>query len=238
MYTDEESAALYDVLNPWGLSDDFYLALVMGAKSVLDVGCGTGALLHRARQAGHAGRLCGVDPDPAMLGMARRRTDIEWVTTTAASMAWDREFDLAIMTGHAFQVLVDDDELRASLTAIRRALADGGRFAFETRNPLAREWESWNPHNATEVVDPSGRRVRISYQVESVVGDVVTLTETTCDPNGVPLRVDRDSLRFLDLDTLAGFLANAGFGIDAQYGGWSREPLSSESAEVITIAWM
>ena len=45
---------------------------------MLDVGCGTEALLHRARQAGHAGRLCGVDPDPASLGAARRRTDIQW----------------------------------------------------------------------------------------------------------------------------------------------------------------
>jgi SAM-dependent methyltransferase len=117
-----------------GPGDAFYLALVMDAASVLDVGCGRGALLHRARQAGHAGRLCGLDPDPAMLGVARRRrTDIEWVAGTAASMAFDGEFDLAIMTGHAFQVLVGDDEVRASLTAIRRALVDGGRFVFETR---------------------------------------------------------------------------------------------------------
>lgn len=236
MYSDEEAAVLYDVLNAWGPSDDFYLALVMDAKSVLDVGCGTGALLHRARQAGQAGRLCGVDPDRAMLGVARRRADIEWVKATAAAMAWDSEFDLAIMTGHAFQALIGDDELRASLTAIRQALADGGRFAFETRNPLARAWESWNPQNAMDVVDPLGRLVRISYEVESVVGDVVTLTETTSDPNGAPLRVDRASLRFLDVDTLAGFLADAGFEIEAQYGGWLREPLDPGSPEIITIA--
>jgi len=70
-------AAWYDVLNPWGPSDDFYLDLVMSAACVLDVGCGTGRLLHRAREAGHTGRLCGLDPDPAMLEQARARTDIE-----------------------------------------------------------------------------------------------------------------------------------------------------------------
>jgi ubiquinone/menaquinone biosynthesis C-methylase UbiE len=140
MYSDEAAAALYDVLNSWGPSDAFYLALVMDAASVLDVGCGRGALLHRARQAGHAGRLCGLDPDPAMLGVARRRrTDIGWVAGTAASMAFDGEFDLAIMTGHAFQVLVGDDEVRASLTAIRRALVDGGRRPVGPAGPhLAR----------------------------------------------------------------------------------------------------
>ena len=236
MYSDDEVAALYDVLNGWGPSDDFYLALVMEAQSVLDVGCGTGALLHRARTAGHAGRLCGVDPDPAMLGVARRRTEIEWVDGTAAAMAWNGEFDLATMTGHAFQVLISDDEVRASLTAICRALTAGGRFAFETRNPLARAWESWHPRNATDIVDPSGRPVRVSHEVESVAGDVVTLTETTSDPGGAPLRVDRASLRFLDVDTLAGFLNGAGFEIETQYGSWSREPLGPSSPEIITIA--
>jgi hypothetical protein len=140
------------------------------------------------------------------------------------------------MIGHAFQALVGDDDVRASLTAIRHALADGGRFAFETRNPLARAWDHWNPGNAIEVVDPSGRPVRVWHQVEQVAGDVVTLTETTSDPGGVPLRVDRASLRFLDVATLADFLIDAGFEIEAQYGGWFREPLDPASPEIITVA--
>jgi SAM-dependent methyltransferase len=88
-------ACWYDVLNPWGAGDEFYLGLVMGAGSVLDVGCGTRTLLRRAREAGHGGRLCGLDPDPAMLDQARARGDVEWVLADAASAGWDREFDLA-----------------------------------------------------------------------------------------------------------------------------------------------
>ena len=235
MYSDDEAAALYDVLNPWRPSDDFYLALVMDSESVLDVGCGTGALLRRARKEGHAGRLCGVDPDRASLDVARRRPDIEWVAGTAAAMSFDGEFDLAVMMGHAFQVLVEDADVRASLAAIRRALADTGRFAFETRNPLARAWETW-PEWTMDVVDPSGRPVRISYAVESVVDDVVTLTETTSAADGEALRVDRASLRFLDVAALEHFLTEAGYRIEAQYGTWSKEPLDSASPEIITVA--
>ena len=88
MFSDDDVAALYDRLNPWEPSDDFYLSYVLEAGSVLDVGCGTGRLLHRAREAGHGGRLCGIDPDPASLARARRRADVEWVQGRAADMTW------------------------------------------------------------------------------------------------------------------------------------------------------
>jgi DNA-binding transcriptional ArsR family regulator len=50
-------AAWYDVMNQWGPSDDFYLGLVMSAGRVLDVGCGTGRLLHRTTLELTAGNL-------------------------------------------------------------------------------------------------------------------------------------------------------------------------------------
>lgn len=236
MYSDDDIAALYDTLNAWGRSDEFYLALVMGAGSVLDVGCGTGALLRRARRDGHTGRLRGLDPDRAGLGVARSETGVEWVAGTAASMSWDGEFDLAVMTGHAFQELIDDEDVRASLGAIHRALADGGRFAFETRNPLVRAWEGWTSERAFEVADPAGRPVRIWNEVESVTGDVVTLTETTSTPSEPEPRVDRGRLRFLDVDTLTGFLTDAGFWIENRYGDWDEGPYEPGSPEIITIA--
>jgi hypothetical protein len=66
--------------------------------------------------------------------------------------------------------------------------------------------------------------------------DLVTLTETTSDVSGTPLRVDRASLRFLDVPTLGTFLTGAGFAIDAQYGDWRRGPVTDDSPEIITVA--
>lgn len=230
----ENPATWYDVLNPWGPSDDFYLGLVMSADRVLDVGCGTGRLLHRARDSGHAGRLCGLDPDPAMLDQARVRTDIEWVLADAASAAWDREFDLAVMASHAFQVFVEDDQLRASLSAIRAALVDGGRFAFETRNPQARAWEGWN--TSFEVRDPAGEAARVEYAVEDVKGDVVWLTETLSGRWWDRPQTECGALRFLSAEALTTFLHEAGFVVDEQFGDWNRGPLSETSEEIITFA--
>jgi hypothetical protein len=40
----------------------------------------------------------------------------------------------------------------------------------------------------------------------------------------------------MDAATLAGFLAEAGLTVEAQYGDWQRQPLTSTSPEIITIA--
>ncbi|WP_433263049.1 class I SAM-dependent DNA methyltransferase [Actinosynnema sp. CS-041913] len=235
-YESEELAALYDTINAWGPSDDFYLDLVMSASSVLDVGCGTGLLLKAARDAGHPGRLCGLDPADGMLAQARARADIEWVRGDLGTTSWDHEFDLVVMTGHAFQVLLTDDEVRATFTAIRRALEPTGRFAFETRNPALRPWERWTPENATEITDPNGARVTVAHEVESVVDGVVRLSETFSGPRWPEPQVSRGSLRFLDAGEVDGLLADSGLSVHARFGDWDRGGFGDDSREIITIA--
>jgi SAM-dependent methyltransferase len=239
LFSEPGLAELYDRWDPWERRGDFgfYLPLAMSAEAVLDVGCGTGELLRRAREAGHAGRLCGLDPADAMLDQARTRSDIEWVLGDLASVAWDQEFDLAVMTGHAFQVFVEDDEIRASLATIRSALTEDGRFVFETRNPLARAWEGWTPDHAVEVVGAAGAVVRMAHEVETPVdGDVVSFTTTFTSPDWDQPQVSRSTLRFLDADSLASFLSDAGLAIEEQVGDWARRPLTDTSPEIITIA--
>jgi SAM-dependent methyltransferase len=233
-YSDEDLASWYDVLNQWGADNDFYLDLVRSANAVLDVGCGTGVLLHRARDAGHTGRLCGLDPSAGMLAHARERADVDWVLGDLASVDWDQEFDLAVMTGHAFQVLLSDDELRTSLAAVRAALTEGGRFAFETRNPLVRPWERWTPEHGREVTNAAGATVRVEHEVQAVEGDVVRMAETFIGAGG--REVSTGSLRFLDADRLAEFLDDAGLVVEEQFGDWDRSPLTATSREIITIA--
>lgn len=238
-FSDPGLAGLYDAFCPWELRDDlaFYLPLVLSARAVLDVGCGTGMLLHRAREAGHTGRLCGLDPGAGMLARARLRADIEWVLGDLGSVSWDREFDLIVMTGHAFQVFVEDDELRAALTAVRSALTDDGRFAFETRNPAARAWEQWTPDHAVEVTDAAGAVVRQEHQVETPVeGDLVSFTTTyTCRRWDRP-RLSRSTLCFLDAASLEVFLSDAGLTVEEQFGDWDGSPLTDTGPEIITIA--
>ena len=101
LFSEPHLAQLYDHLSPPERRDDFafYLPMIMFAQSVLDVGCGTGALLHQAWEAGHTGRLMGLDPAGGMLDVARNRSDIEWIRGDVSAFDKDQEFDLIVMTG-------------------------------------------------------------------------------------------------------------------------------------------
>ncbi len=236
LFSEPRLAELYDAFCAGREDFDFYLPLVLSAKSVLDVGCGTGELLRLARKAGHRGRLCGLDPAEAMLEQARKRRDIEWVHGDLSSVDCRSEFDLIVMTGHAFQVLVEDDQLRTSLAAIKSALTEDGRFVFETRNPSARGWEAWTPDNAVEI-SHGGSVVRMAHQVETpVAGDVVSFTVTYSSPSWDKPLVSQSTLRFLDVDSLSAFLSGAGLIVEEQFGDWDRQPLTDTSPEIITVA--
>lgn len=140
------------------------------------------------------------------------------------------------MFGHAFQVFVEDEELRESLRTIRSALNDGGRFAFETRNPPARAWEGWTSDRVRTVVR-DGCVVCMAHEVETpVVGDVVSYTTTFTSPDWVRPEVSRSTLRFPRQGLLAGFLRDAGLAIERQYGDWDRSPVTDTSPEIITVA--
>jgi SAM-dependent methyltransferase len=238
-FADAYLASVYDAFNPRSRRDDydFYLPRIMAAGAVLDAGCGSGTLLAEARRAGHKGRLCGLDPGEGMLEHARRHPGIEWVLGDLTVPRWDRAFDLIVMTGHAFQAIVTDDDLAASLETVRLALAPGGKFAFETRNPAARAWEAWKPESARTTTGPDGGLVRIATRVEAPYdGRTVTFTHTfTGDHPSLP-QVSRSTLRFLEAEALAGLLTRSGFLIEAQFGDFSGRPLGDDSPEIVTIA--
>jgi SAM-dependent methyltransferase len=239
LFSEPNLAVLYDRWHPWQERADFafYLPLVRQATSVLDVGCGTGELLRVARAQGHRGRLCGLDPAAAMLEQARARGDVEWVHGDLGTVPFDHEFDLVVMTGHAFQVLVAEDELRVALAAVRGALADGGRFVFETRNPTARGWEAWTPEHAVEVVAPDGAVVRAAHQVVAPFdGRTVSFTVTFTSPSWPAAQVSRSTLRFLSPAALDACLTEAGLAVEDRFGDFDRRPLTAADPEIVVVA--
>jgi 2-polyprenyl-3-methyl-5-hydroxy-6-metoxy-1,4-benzoquinol methylase len=69
-----------------------------------------------------------------MLAVARQKphaNDIEWVQAFAQDFRSEKCFDLIIMTGYAFQVMLTDEDVLATLTTMRHHLKPSGHAVFE-----------------------------------------------------------------------------------------------------------
>jgi 2-polyprenyl-3-methyl-5-hydroxy-6-metoxy-1,4-benzoquinol methylase len=82
---DARLLALYDVDNPDGPDHDYFrlLARELDARSILDLGCGTGILTVTFAHEGC--EVVGVDPSPAMISLARTRVSGGCSATAGAS---------------------------------------------------------------------------------------------------------------------------------------------------------
>ena len=233
-----DMARLYDAFNHHGEDGDFYENFAKAPCRVLDVGCGTGSVTLRLATRGH--QVTGIDPADGMLQMARMKdteAQVEWVQAAAAEFSLPDRFDLAIMTGHVFQVFFDDTETLAALSNIRRHMAPGSRLILESRNPQHKAWQEWTREKTREqrVIDGIGT-VDVYYQIKDVEGEHVTFDAVfTIEATGETL-VSESRLRFAPVETIRGLLSAAGFGEVKLLGWWDGTPYSAISPEIIAIA--
>ncbi len=86
VFDDALLASVYDNLDPWAASDEFYLGLAREiGGAVLDLGCGRGRLACRIAAAGL--EVVGADPAGGMLGVARSRPGTEAVAWRGSAAA-------------------------------------------------------------------------------------------------------------------------------------------------------
>ena len=211
-------AAVYDALDPDRSDLDHYAALIaeLGARTVLDVGCGTGTLACRLAAAGLD--VVGVDPAAASLDMARAKPGagrVRWIEGDATTLPPDvghGAVDVAVMTANVAQVFLTDEAWAATLAGIRAALAPGGHLVFETRDPARRAWEGWTPERTRTTADVPGVGVVTSRHVVTEVALPLVTFETRFrfEADGTEL-VSTSTLRFRSRGEVEASLAAAGF---------------------------
>lgn len=203
---------------------------------VLDLGCGTGRLTVALAMAGH--RVTGVDPAAASLELARAKPGadrVRWIEGTHAVLG-EALFDVALMTSHVAQLLVDDADWLATLRSLHRALVPGGRLAFDTRDPEAQAWREWNPPGTRHrVVLGDGSGVEVSGTIPELKGEVVSGTERYVFDDGEVL-TSHAALRFRPEQSVRDAVHEAGLRVSAIYGGWNREPVGRGDGELIVLA--
>jgi SAM-dependent methyltransferase len=214
VFADPRQAILYDVFENDRADLDLYVAIAqeLAARSVVDIGCGTGSLAVRLAVLGL--QVVGLDPAAASLDVARRKPHadrVSWVVGDATALANLRlGADLVVMTGNVAQVFVADEDWHLTLDAVSSCLRPGGWLVFETRRPEVRDWESWSGP-PTNVTVPGAKTVVTSMTVTQVALPLVTFeSETVID--GEVLR-SMSTLRFRDREEVERDLVAYGFDV-------------------------
>lgn len=204
IFADPRLARIYDLFD--GPRDDLSLyvgiAAELGARSVLDLGCGTGSLATLLASSGLT--VFGVDPALASLEIARTKDSrVRWIHGDATSLP-QMSVDLVTMTGNVAQVFLGDD-WEATLRGVHNALRPGGHFVFETRRPERRVWEDWSR------AEPRVRGgVREQLELLGVGLPFVSIRHTYRFPDGSVIASD-STLRFRSRAEVEKSLVGCGF---------------------------
>jgi SAM-dependent methyltransferase len=235
-YQQVQIAEIYDLTNPRGQDTDFYLSLAgLRPSRVLDLGCGTGTLCCALAERGH--RVTGVDPSAAMLAVARRKPHAEkvrWVESSAQSYRSQQRFDLMVMTGHAFQILLTDADTLAVFQTICGHLKAGGRVAFETRNPRLDWVGEWAARPAVARMFPGGQLLE-TLEITGQDGEFISFRTSYRFPHQTLTTSSR--LRFRSREHVETLIGRSGLMVREVFGDWEGGPFeATRSREMIFVA--
>jgi len=227
-------ARIYDPLDPDRHDLDAYIAMAaeFGARSVLNVGCGTGTLA--CMLAGRGLAVTGIDPAGASLEVARAKAGagaVRWLQGDATSLP-PMQVDLATMTGNVAQVFVTDEDWTATLRGIRAALGPGGRLVFEIHDPSRQAWLGWTREQTrTRTEIPGVGVVERWHDLTGVKGQLVSFrTVFVCEADGAML-TSESTLRFRERDEVEMSLSAAGYQL-----GEVRDAPDRPGLELVFIA--
>jgi SAM-dependent methyltransferase len=184
--------------------------------------------------------MTGVEPAKAMLDIARQSPEankVKWIEGDILKLS-ELNFDLAMMTAHVAQFLLDEQYWLNNLESIHNALRTGGYLVFDSKNPTTRPWiNSWPTKDSPRiVVDPTLGKTQwsatlIEINKNRVIYEIVCLIAQT----GEEL-VSVNELIFRSKEEIIQSLIKSGFEIENIYGDWDSSSVTKESAEFIFVA--
>jgi SAM-dependent methyltransferase len=225
---DEDEAEMFDpaVVGP---AVDF-LAELAGDGRALEFGIGTGRIAIPLAQRGV--RVQGIDLSEAMVARLRAKPGAEGISVTIGDFATTRvpgTFSLAYLVFNTIGNLTTPDQQVACFQNVASHLEAGGRFVIEVGVPDLQGL----PHGERfRVVDVSERHVGIDeYEVASqglISHHYYRRADGTYDEFSGPFRYVWPA----ELDLMARI---AGMRLSERWGGWKREPFTSDSRQHISV---
>lgn len=230
---------LYDTLNAYGDDSEFFCnqAQKLGAKTIIDLGCGTGLLTVELAKRGHM--MTGIEPSAAMLNIARGKPhadEVTWVQGSFEKMEGLRA-DMILMTSHVAQFFLEDTEWRAMLQAAHQALTPGGHLVFDIRRLSTPPFIGWpTEDNRRKFEDTAAGPVEWWFNLLEMKDGRVRYELHYFFARSGEKVVSVNELAFRTQEEITQALQDAGFKVDTVFGNWDGSLVSSTSPEMVFVA--
>lgn len=233
---------------------DFLLSVIgQTPKRILEVCCGSGRILVPLAKAGHT--VSGFDADEFMLANISAKAEgidnIEWRKGDAVHDDWGTGFDIVVLGGNIlFNIVSDMDYEKAQKLFIQKAvsaLVPGGYIYIdyqpgghnlthpENASGNSSDWVVWegsdNDGNNGRMILSAG-----TYDATTGINRFTRRFELTMK-NGEVIKQDIPCTKhFATLEQIHGWLSNAGFTVEQEYGDYQRNPLCDNTQRAIIYA--
>jgi 2-polyprenyl-3-methyl-5-hydroxy-6-metoxy-1,4-benzoquinol methylase len=230
----------------WSHDIPFYTSLVEARPgAVLDLGCGTGRITIPLAKLNVP--VVGLDLMPSMLEQAKRNgmqagVQVEWIQGDMTSYNLGKQFEWVFLPFNSMQHLHKWEDLRATLSNIKRHLHSDGAFAFDVVNPFFPDLTSdfSLPKKVKEFDDPDGKgRVKIyarfAYDKKARIARTKLSYSIGQNEN---VREEEIVLNCFDPDELVQFLTQNGFKVAEKYGSYAKAPFTQAAKELVIVCKM
>jgi SAM-dependent methyltransferase len=234
-YFDERVAARYDddaaesfdpeVLDP--VID--FLAELAGSGRALELGIGTGRVaLPLARR---DVQVHGIDLSEAMVAQLRAKPGGEAIGVTIGDFATttvEGSFSLGYLVFNTIMNLTTQEAQVACFRNVAAHLQQGGRFVIEVGIPQLQRLPPGETVRAFHVSETYWGFDEYDVAVQGLVSHHVSITDGEVDRFSIPFRYVWPS----ELDLMAHL---AGMTLRERWGGWKREPFTSDSGKHVSV---
>jgi len=213
----------------------FYLkSAIEYGEPILELACGTGRVTIPIAKEGLS--IAGLDLLNTMLKEAKRKSKeagvkIDWVEANMTDFYLNKEFNLVIMSGCAFNWFLELESVEKCLSCVKKHLKPKAGFIFDAFNPdlniLIRDPSKAYPN--AEYQDPDGRGLVIVS--ESTRYDKTTqIIKVRLSYSIADKTINNElRLRIFFPQELDAILKYNGFKINAKYGDFDQTPFTSDS---------
>jgi SAM-dependent methyltransferase len=224
---DDDAAALFgpDALDP--IVD--FLAELAGSGRALELGIGTGRI---ALPLAHRGvQVHGIDLSEAMVAKMREKPGGEDIGVTIGDFATTRvdgSFSLAYLVFNTIGNLTTQEAQVACFRNVAAHLQPGGCFVIEVGVPQLQRLPPGETIRAFQVSEGYWGFDEYDVARQGLISHHLWLSDGTVDQLSFPFRYVWPS----ELDLMAQL---AGMRLRERWGGWRREPFTSESDKHVSV---